>query len=121
MATHLTTQNRRQTVQLIHQHQVLEGPWLEEERISFLKGHGRRELGLLVVVAQVSYLVQVAETESKSTLSTKHGLLQVRHSQILCSEVEEILPCPTQPLKLSLRDRFLGDKATLQGDLMAAE
>jgi len=58
-ATHLTTQNRRQTVQFIHQHQVLERPWLKKERISFLKRHGRRELWLLIIITQVSYLVQV--------------------------------------------------------------
>lgn len=59
MATYLTTQNRRQTVQLIHQHQVLERSRLKKERISFLKRHGRRELWLLIIITQVSYLVQV--------------------------------------------------------------
>lgn len=59
MATYLTTQNRRQTIQLIYQHQVLERSWLKKECISFLKRHGRRKLWFLIIITQVSYLVQV--------------------------------------------------------------
>lgn len=58
-ATYLTTQNRRQTVQLIHQHQILQRSWLKKECISFLKRHGRGKLWLLIIVPKVSYLVQV--------------------------------------------------------------
>lgn len=58
-ATYLTTQNRRQTVQFIHQHQVFERSWLKKECISFLQRHGRRELWFLIIITQVGYLVQI--------------------------------------------------------------
>jgi hypothetical protein len=42
-------------------HQVPELPRREEEGVALLEGHRGAELGLVVVVAQVSDLVQVAE------------------------------------------------------------
>ena len=38
-------------------------PWRKEECVPLLEGHGRAELGLLVVVAQVRDLVQVMVSE----------------------------------------------------------
>lgn len=60
-STDLTGHDGRQVLLLVHQHQVLQGPRLEEEGVSLLQGHGGGELRLLVIVAQVGDLVQVAE------------------------------------------------------------
>ena len=44
-------------------------PGREEECVPLLEGHGRAELGLLVVVAQVGDLVQVTGKREKRALN----------------------------------------------------
>ena len=61
-AAHLTVHDGGEAVHLVHHHQVLQGAGREEKRISLLYGHGTAELWLIVIVAQVGDLVQVAET-----------------------------------------------------------
>lgn len=81
MTTYLTKQDRRQTVQLIHQHQVLERSWLEKESVSFLQGHGGGELRLLVVISQMGYLVQVtSDTKEEHYHSQSRLQLQFSHA-----------------------------------------
>ena len=55
-----TINDGAQIVEVVNDNQVLEGAWGEEEGVTLFQGHRRSELWLVVVVAQVSYLVQVA-------------------------------------------------------------
>ena len=54
----LTVHDGREGIQLIHEDQIFERPRSEEERVTFLQRHGRGELRLVVVVAQMSNLIQ---------------------------------------------------------------
>jgi hypothetical protein len=49
----------------VDHHQILERTWCKEERVALLQRHGRTEFGLVVVVTEMSDLVQVAGKESK--------------------------------------------------------
>lgn len=59
--TDLTGHDGGKVLLFVHQHQVFERPRLEEEGVSLLQRHRRGELRLLVVVAQVSDLVEITE------------------------------------------------------------
>ena len=59
----LAGQNGRQGIDLVDKNQITKWPWSEEERVAFLQRHGGRELWFVIVVSQMSDLVQVTETE----------------------------------------------------------
>ena len=58
---HLCAQNGRQRVQLINQDQISERARGEEKGIALFQRHGRRKFRLLVVIAQMSNLVQITK------------------------------------------------------------
>lgn len=70
----LAAHDGRQALQLVHQHQVLEGTGTEEECVALFQRDGAAEFGLVVVVTQVGDLVQVAAGEEvrlgKNLIST---------------------------------------------------
>lgn len=59
--TDLTGHDGRQALLLVHQHEVLQRPRLEEEGVPLLQRHGGGELGFVIVVPQVGNLVQVTK------------------------------------------------------------
>lgn len=61
--THLAGHNGGKILLLIHKHQVLEGSWLEEKSVSFLQRHSGRELWFIIIISQVSNLVQITNKE----------------------------------------------------------
>ena len=65
----MTTEDRWKGLQLVDQDQVPELPGREEEGVTLLERHRRAEFGLVVVVAEVSDLVEVA-AESKRVVNT---------------------------------------------------
>lgn len=65
--TDLTGHDGRQALLLVHQHEVLQRPWLEEEGVPLLQRHGGGELGFVIVVPQVGDLVKVT-----NKTATKH-------------------------------------------------
>ena len=64
MRSHLAVQHGRQRLHLVDRVEVLERSRREEERVSLLERHRTAELGLVVVVAQVRDLVEVAAQQS---------------------------------------------------------
>ena len=55
----------RQALHLINCIEIFKRARGKEESVSFLEGHGAAEFGLIIVVAQVSDLVQVAVMHMK--------------------------------------------------------
>lgn len=64
-STNLAGHDGRQALLLVHQHEVLQGPRLEEEGVSLLQRHRGGELGFLVVVPKVGDLVKVADRATR--------------------------------------------------------
>ena len=56
----MAAKDRGKRLQLVDQDQVPELPWREEEGVALLERHRGAELGLVVVVTEVSDLVEVA-------------------------------------------------------------
>ena len=54
----LTVHDGRERVEFVDEDEILEWTRSEEESVAFLQRHGRRELRLVVVVAQMSDLIQ---------------------------------------------------------------
>lgn len=69
--TNLTGHDGRQALLLVHQHEVLQRPRLEEEGVSLLQRHRRGELGFFVVVPQVGDLVKVTDRTTRWYRPTK--------------------------------------------------
>lgn len=61
---YLAGHDGRQTVQLVNKHEVSECSSSEEECVSLLQRHAATKLRLIVIVSQVSYLVQVTTTQN---------------------------------------------------------
>lgn len=57
--TYLAGHDRGKVLLLIYEHKVLKWSWLEEKGVSFLQRHGRRELWFIVIITQVSNLIQI--------------------------------------------------------------
>lgn len=55
-------------MQLVHHDQVLKRSWCKEESITFLQWHGRTELRLIIIIAQMRNLIQI--TVGKQMISS---------------------------------------------------
>lgn len=60
---HLTSHYGRETIHFVDQHQISQRSRGEEESVTFLQWHCRTKFGLVVVVSEVRYLIQITKKE----------------------------------------------------------
>ena len=56
--SHMCGHDGGERLQLVHLDEVLERPRGKEERLPLLQWHGRREFRLLVIIPEMSYLIE---------------------------------------------------------------
>ena len=65
----MAAENGRERLELVNKNEILELSRSEEEGVALLERHRRAELRLIIVIAQVSDLVQVAAKRKDKMLT----------------------------------------------------